>query len=248
MPMKHCGWHDINYSGRECPRCVADERHLDILDQAQERDEVTARAIEESDYRRANPGDYECPSCFYVTLKRSAPRCPICRSDVPGDHWAKVFAAEEAKAELKRAREAAEAAEWARNAPAREAAARAAAAAKEAKEKAARNAEIARWKAVRNAEIARGFLAFYFAYPFPALILGAGIIWRSLINGESVLLGFEMMTTLVPFLNWLALASILITSDARATYFILSVVFLALGAVIKTAIENGFINLRSIWP
>lgn len=236
--MKHCGWHDINYSGRECPRCVADERHLDVLDQAQERAEVTARAIEESDYRRANPGDYKCPSCFYVTLKRGALRCPMCRGDVPGDHWAKVFAAEEAKAELKRAREAAEAAEWARNAPAREAAARAAAAAKEAKEKSDRNAENARRKAKRNAELGRGFLVFYFAYLFPALVLGVGTIWRSLKNGESVLLGWTLMTTLVPFLNWLALVSILITSHGRATFFTLSVVFLVVGAVIRKATEE----------
>lgn len=236
--MKYCGWHDINYSGSECSRCVADERHQDILAQAQERAEDTAYAIREADYRRANPGDYECPLCLYVSLKRGASRCPRCHGDVPSDHWARVFAAEGARAERKRAKEAAEAAEWARNAPAREAAARAAAAAKEAEDRIARNAEIASRKAARNAEIARGFLVVYFAYLFPALVLGVGTIWRSHVTGRSVLLGFTLFSTLVPLLNWLALATTLLIDDGRGTFFILSVVFLVLGAVFGMAIKD----------
>jgi hypothetical protein len=137
--------------------------------------------------------------------------------------------------ELKRAREAAEAAEWARNAPFRAEAARAAEAAKEAEERSARNAAIASQKAARNAAIADVFLVVYFAYLVPALVLGTGLIWRLLTTGESVLLGWAMMTTLVPFINWLALAHNLIVSDERAIYFILSVVFLALGAVFRMA-------------
>jgi hypothetical protein len=148
--MDYCGRHDIKYRGDRCPRCVADERHRDLLDQAREGAEEAARALEESDYHRdraleesdhrgANPGDYTCPSCQYRSLRMGASRCPLCQGQIPADYWAKVLAAEKAAETQRRAKEAQEAAEWARNAPAREAAARAAAAARGA---AARSAQI----------------------------------------------------------------------------------------------------------
>ena len=229
--MNYCGWHDINYSGDKCSRCVAEERHQDILAQARESAEDTTSAIQESDYRRANPGNYECPLCLYVSLRMGASRCPSCHGDVPSGHWAGVFAAEKAMAERKRAREAAEAAEWARNAPVR------AAAAKEAEERSVRNAAIARRSPERNNELAEVLFTLYFAYLFPVLVLGVGLIWRLLTTGESVLLGWALMT-LVPFINWLVLVNELIVSDERAFFFMPSVVFLALGAVFKVWYER----------
>jgi hypothetical protein len=234
--MNYCGWDDINYSGDTCSRCVAEERHQDILAQARESAEDTARAIRESDYRRANPGNYECPLCLYVSLRRGASRCPTCQGDVPSDHWAGVFAAEKARADQKQARKAAEAAEWARNAPVRAAAA--AAAAKEAEERSARNAAIARRSMKLDPEHAEVLFSLYFAYLFPVFVLGVGHIWLLLTTGESEPLAFIMMTTLVPVLNWLALAHTLLASNERAIYFMPSVVFLALGAVFKVWYER----------
>ena len=90
-----------------CPRCAA-ERHR----------EQAAAARQESEYRRANPGDYECPQCLYNTLKRGASRCPSCHSDVPDGHWERVQVAQKAAAERWRAREEAESADWEREKPA----------------------------------------------------------------------------------------------------------------------------------
>jgi hypothetical protein len=87
----------------------------------------TVDAMRDSDYRRANPGDYACPHCRYVSLKREASRCPLCRGEIGGDYWNAVRAREKAEVERKRAVEAAAAAEWIRTAPEREAAGRAAA-------------------------------------------------------------------------------------------------------------------------
>lgn len=92
----HCSTHDIDHASYDCPRCEAERRHEELLEQAresheeelqfaresheaelrsaQERHEEAIAAAEASDYRRANPGDYECPHCKYISLKRGGRR------------------------------------------------------------------------------------------------------------------------------------------------------------------------------
>lgn len=139
--MSYCSTHGIEYSGYNCPRCEAQERHneaqerhRELLHATEESLEETVDALLNSDYRRANPGDYPCPHCRYISLKNYASRCPLCHGEIGGNYWnavrkvekdeAEIAEAEsKAEAERKVAREAAAAAEWIRTAPEREAAA-----------------------------------------------------------------------------------------------------------------------------
>jgi hypothetical protein len=84
---EYCGRHSIHYPGRSCPRCDAEERHSELLNAAEESRAETVDAMRTSDYRRANPGDYKCPECHFVSLKKGASRCPLCRSRVGPDYW-----------------------------------------------------------------------------------------------------------------------------------------------------------------
>ena len=77
--MYYCSKHSISHRSVDCPRCVNEQRHEELLEiseeadeRAQERHEEAIRAMEDSDYKRTNPGDYECPHCKYITLRRTA--------------------------------------------------------------------------------------------------------------------------------------------------------------------------------
>lgn len=124
---EYCGRHSIHYMGRSCPRCDAEERHKELLSATEESVADTVDAMREADYRRANPGDYACPHCKYISLKRGASRCPLCQGEVESDYWSAIQAAEKAAAraavEQKAAAAAAAAAAWERSAPERAAAA-----------------------------------------------------------------------------------------------------------------------------
>ncbi len=61
------------------------------LDEAEERADERARQIA---YKNSNPGDFECPSCFYVTLRRKASRCPECHGEVHRSYWERIEARE----------------------------------------------------------------------------------------------------------------------------------------------------------
>lgn len=111
-----------------CPRCQLAEE-----DAARDRQEIK-RSLGEDAYRRANPGDYDCPQCMYRSLKWQASRCPLCQGEIVREYWSAVAAMELAKAEREAvaARERAErqreletaaAAEYLRSAPERAAAA-----------------------------------------------------------------------------------------------------------------------------
>jgi ribosomal protein L37AE/L43A len=105
-----------------CPDCrEAEERAEKRAREAEEREEERAQEAEErareAEYRYANPGDYKCPACKYITLKRGASACPKCRHIVAQRYWDDV-----AKAEAKAAEE------WKRAEPQRRAAATSAAA------------------------------------------------------------------------------------------------------------------------
>lgn len=123
---EYCGRHSIHYAGSSCPRCDADERHRELLNSTEASAAETLDAMRDSDYRRANPGDYACPHCKYVSLKREASRCPLCHGEVGSQYWSEVRAAENAENERRRAiAEAAAnaaAAEYIRTAPQRAAA------------------------------------------------------------------------------------------------------------------------------
>jgi hypothetical protein len=120
---EYCGRHSIHYAGYSCPRCDAEERHKELLNATEESVAETVDAMRESDYRRANPGDYACPHCKYISLKGGASRCPLCHGDVGSEYWNPIWARQRADAERKIAMEAAAAAERIRSAPEREAAA-----------------------------------------------------------------------------------------------------------------------------
>ena len=125
-------------------------------------------------HKIANPGEYDCPTCGYKTLKRLASRCPICRADTPSGYWTRIIERERAKAEA--ARKAQE--EWDRAAPARVAAAKAA---KEEWDRAAaaRAAEAAAAAAAAAAAKKKAFVSNIFTF-----IVIVGSIW-----GVVVLLG-----------------------------------------------------------
>lgn len=96
--MSYCDQHGINYSGHICPHCIEEQRHEDVL-------ETVANAARWSEYKHANPGDYECPHCKYITLKRDATRCPRCHGDIDINYWQTILAKEkEAKAAIARAK------------------------------------------------------------------------------------------------------------------------------------------------
>src|SRR5262249_44780340 len=96
----YCSTHGIDYSSHECPRCEAEQRHRELLDaqdaasrQATEQHEERLRAIEDANYRRANPGDYQCPNCGYITLRLDFDRCPLCHGSVKAkdpEYWNRV--------------------------------------------------------------------------------------------------------------------------------------------------------------
>ena len=77
-------------------------------------------ALEGAEYKRANPGDYDCPRCLYTTLKYGASRCPKCHGTVNDVHWKCVREREAAKAERRRKEEARRREEWERTKPERE--------------------------------------------------------------------------------------------------------------------------------
>lgn len=114
-----------------CPDCQTAE------DRAESNRAEMLDRLSTAEYKRANPGDFQCPSCRYKTLLRQASRCPMCHATIEGQYWADVESAEKRKEkararveELRRKREAKEAEEWKRAEPARLAAEAAAAAAK----------------------------------------------------------------------------------------------------------------------
>lgn len=120
-----------------CPKC-RDAEKQEVLDRdtiISELSQLRDDAIESAStaaYLKNNPGDYECPSCGYITLKYCRNRCPQCQADVPDGYWTPIIERERSRAEAARkaqeewdrgrkaaARKAQE--EWERGAPARKA-------------------------------------------------------------------------------------------------------------------------------
>lgn len=94
----------------------------------QSREDLAAAAAYIADAKN-NPGDYDCPSCLFRTLKKGASRCPKCHADPGRQYWVDIETKERdarlraaAAAEAARLRAIAAAEEWERGRPAREAA------------------------------------------------------------------------------------------------------------------------------
>ncbi|HEX3186950.1 MAG TPA: hypothetical protein VHQ94_19285 [Pyrinomonadaceae bacterium] len=100
--MAYCGNHGIDYAGSLCPRCDAEQRHRELLNATASGLADTVVAMRASDYRRANPGEYECPHCKYIALKSDATRCPLCRGEIDGGYWKEVRIRERAEAERRK--------------------------------------------------------------------------------------------------------------------------------------------------
>lgn len=119
MTSSYCGRHSIHYPGRTCPRCDAEERHREHLDATERSAAETVEAMRDSDYRHANPGEYECPHCKYISLRSKASRCPLCHGEIGNQYWVDVRAGEEAERDRRRVMAEEAAAEEKRTAPAR---------------------------------------------------------------------------------------------------------------------------------
>lgn len=109
--MSYCHIHG-RYVGDGCRACR--DAEYEILDElARSREDFAAAATHIADAEN-NPGDYDCPSCMFRTLKKGASRCPKCHADPGRQYWDKVH-------ERERLDAIASAEEWERGRPAREA-------------------------------------------------------------------------------------------------------------------------------
>lgn len=101
MGRYHCYEHGIEYNS-VCPACrdeKAEEDRQEIIDGLSEQTKETKKSLEDMAYKQANPGDYQCPECLYITLKKSASRCPTCRSSISTAHWERVLEQERVEKE-----------------------------------------------------------------------------------------------------------------------------------------------------
>ena|ERR1035437_6047126 len=124
--MYHCNEHGIDHRQFDCPRCVAERQHEEVIDALKAQAEAQAEAAEalieageaqaearaEAQRKRFNPGDYVCRHCLYTTLNRNASRCPICHGTIDGGHWDRVIAAEGAASKCRKEAEELRLKEW----------------------------------------------------------------------------------------------------------------------------------------
>jgi hypothetical protein len=89
--MSYCRVHG-SFSDSEdgCPACRAAEERAEA-DRA-----ATLEQISELAWRTRNPGEFECPHCKYIALKRQASRCPLCHGTIDSHYW--VLAAKRERA------------------------------------------------------------------------------------------------------------------------------------------------------
>lgn len=78
---------------------AAREREEERERERERRHEEIVEERRRASHKEANPGDYECPECRYVTLLRSATRCPKCRAVVDPSYWSPIFEREKKQAE-----------------------------------------------------------------------------------------------------------------------------------------------------
>jgi hypothetical protein len=64
-----------------CPDC------RDWQDRVEADQDEVKEILSDIAWRTSNPGDYECPHCRYVSLKRDASRCPMCHANPGAEFW-----------------------------------------------------------------------------------------------------------------------------------------------------------------
>lgn len=94
----------------------AQEGHRD----AERRHQELVRLRDKELFKQQNPGDYECPECLFITLKRGASRCPMCQAVIDKGHWTPIYEAERLTKERLEAEVRRKAEEWERGRPERE--------------------------------------------------------------------------------------------------------------------------------
>jgi len=96
--MSYCNTHG-RYDGNGCSLCRDDQSEIiDSLARSREdqREDLADAAASIADAVN-NPGDYDCPSCMFRTLKKGAPCCPKCQKDPGRQYWVEVEARERAR-------------------------------------------------------------------------------------------------------------------------------------------------------
>ncbi len=111
----HCSSHNLEYNS-VCPACRDEQAEADrseILESLSTQTDEMKRQLAYLSYKQGNPGDYKCPECLYVTLKREARRCPVCHSAITKEYWEEIArkAREDAEQRAKQEKVAKEAAE-----------------------------------------------------------------------------------------------------------------------------------------
>ena len=166
----------------------ADEDHEELLHELADSREAAREDLVEATLfladQRKNPGDYDCPSCCYKTLKYWASRCPTCQADVKDEYWQNIYADKERMRLALKAAEKERDAEWERGAPAR-----ASAAAQTALEMATLKKNMHHWKLFRFA---------YLVYLLPLLVLGTAGFWfigRKISHAD-------ILIAITPVTNW----------------------------------------------
>ena len=109
--MGYCNIHG-RYEGDGCSTCRDVEEGI-VESLARSREDLAETAVYIA-HAQNNPGDYDCPSCKFQTLKLRASRCPKCHANIGREYWAPIEAAIAAA-------ERAATEKWERERPAREA-------------------------------------------------------------------------------------------------------------------------------
>jgi hypothetical protein len=216
--MTYCGIHGIEHKDyTDCPRCLADQRHHEALEQSQRHHEETLEATRQtaydSDRARADFGDYTCPHCRYVTLRMSATRCPSCHGSIEPSFWVPILEQQKRSTELARVRAEEAEAERARMAPI--IAARQAQEQKESRRLQRRRVAAVRWRMLWKV---------YFFYLLPVLTIFSAVLVLFVPTGSSGIppdfsvtewLSEEASILLLPVVNWMVCLGALVEGESR---------------------------------
>jgi len=235
-----CSTHNVEYNN-SCPECRHEEiaesqQNLvdglsELLEARESATEEIKECLEDLAYKQANPGDYRCPECLFITLKRNSRRCPKCLSNISGEYWKETFEKERIKAEQEAIRQ------------------------KAAAEEAARlrkiQTETSRLQKIKEKK-EDGAVA-YWLYWFPSLSLfGYCLMLISRYNGyfsdgEEFLYILPLAVCFIPLINWLAIAGGIIAylggmrdtpSHPEALFMSLAMFFL-IGLMVTTGIMGN---------
>ena len=193
-------------------------------------------------FERNNPGDYQCPECLLISLKRGARRCPMCRAAVGPGHWPQIYENERLQAEEETRRKRLAAENWAKGEPERQLKAKALA---DATAKAAAERAVATSKAAsakRQASLLDGVVNAYFGYLLPILVFGTVWLVNAVIDPQRVraLGGLDAILLLIPAFNWLITLGLLLTgSNARPLAWVVLCSWASVGALIYRAARTA---------